>query len=59
MNLEKIAQLREEKMKAIKERKEEEKKSKERIVDFDEQVQLTLDEMRLEDPLQAPHPTFD
>lgn len=59
MNLEQIAQLREEKMKAIKEREEEEKKSKERIVDFDEQVQLTLDEIRSEDPLQAPYPTLD
>ncbi len=57
--LDKIAQLREEEMKAIKELEEKEKKSKEKIVDFDEQVQLTLDKLKSEDPLQVPYPTLD
>ena len=59
MNLEKIAQTREENMKAIKEREELKKETREEIVDFDKQVQLTLEELRSEDPLETPFPTLD
>ena len=59
MNLEKIAQTREEKMKAIKEREELERETREEIVDFDKQVQLTLEELRSEDPLEIPNPILD
>ncbi len=59
MNLEKIAQLREEKMKAIKEREEVDKETREEIIDFEKQVQLTLEELKSEEPLKAPHPSLD
>ena len=59
MKLEKIAQLREEEMKAIKQREEIEKEAIEEIVDFDKQVQLALEELKSEEPVKVPYSALD
>ncbi len=59
MNLEKIAQLREEEMKAILEQKEEEILEIEKIADFDEQAKLTFDEILGEEGTPSPEPSLD
>jgi MFS family permease len=58
MNLEKIAQLREEKMMAIAEKEGREKKDKELDIDFDNQIELTFEEIKSDDR-RTPHPTID
>ncbi len=59
MNLEKIAQLREEEMIAILEQKEKESVEFEKIADFDEQAKLTFDEIMGEEGTPSPKPSLD
>ncbi len=59
MNLEQIAQLREEKMMAIAEKEEREKKEKEMEVEFDNQVKLTLEELLSDEGTPSAKPALE